>query len=246
MVTNPTAYYNYNEASGNLLDAFSSTYPLTDNNAVGAGAGIINGARYFTGSSSMFFNSSDPIFRVGDIDYAFAGWFYVADATLRQAIFGKDILTDREYVLLQAGSAANRLTWVVFNGAGTAITATTAVASIANNTWNFYAVYHDAAGDQIGISLNGGAYVTAATGGGHAAGGTLANFCVGRRDFVGANDYVTGREDAGGFWSNYKLPIAEAQELYNGGVGMEWPFGGAAAAAWAHRFSQIMPSAMVG
>lgn len=226
-ITTPTAFYNMDEASGVAEDAVG-TKDLTDNNTVGTATGKINGARDFVRANSEYLSSSDSSFAPGDTNYSWSGWVYFNTApTTEQYLIGKDQETSREYSLRSYDSGGNgKLQWTVFDSGGNPRTVDWS-GTVTTSTWYFVALYHDTTNNLIGISVDGGAYVTAAAATAHAAAGAT-DMTLGERKYGGGEQKpLDGRLDMVGFWAGHVLSDAEVDELYNAGTGVQYPFSGA-------------------
>lgn len=221
LTDNLVAFWKLDEASGTRNDSVGSNH-LTDNNTVLSVAGQIGNAAQFVAANSEFLSiASNADVQSGDIDYTLAGWVYI-DSGSDAAIVTKDhsVSGTREYFLGTSGNKflfhnakpTDSLTLVFANTFGTLSAA----------TWYFVVAYHDAAADEIGISVNNGAFDTAATGGALQAAST-AEFRIGARQYSGFEGYFNGRVDAVGYWKR-KLSAGDVTELWNGGSGFEWPF----------------------
>ncbi|MEM7147947.1 MAG: LamG-like jellyroll fold domain-containing protein, partial [Verrucomicrobiota bacterium] len=86
------------------------------------------------------------------------------------------------------------------------------------DTWQFVVWYFDNANDQVGISVNGGAFVTADSFAQPGPGGFLR---LGKGAFWNQNTYdFEGRMQGVGFWRNRVLTSEEVVILYNSGAGL--------------------------
>jgi hypothetical protein len=157
----------------------------------------------------------------GDIDYTFGGWLYLDTKTAVMAAVSKWETDGFEYILFY-DSSADRLTWIVGNGAGSPIA--TVVASNFGNvptaTWIHFVAWHDAGGNLAGIRINDTSENTAVTSG--TGGEGAEGFKLGANAATPAN-FWNGRIDAVGFWKRL-LTAGEKTELFNSGSGVEHPF----------------------
>jgi hypothetical protein len=86
--------------------------------------------------------------------------------------------------------------------------------------WYHIICWHDSVNNVIGISINDGTPDTAA----HSTGSfdSTTDFVLGcAADLVG---FLNGSIDEVGFWKGRVLGSAERSELYNGGLGLAYPF----------------------
>jgi hypothetical protein len=213
---NLICYYKLDEASGNAIDAHG-TRTLTESAAIGSTAGKINNARDLESGDGRWFGVSDNTdHSTGDIDFSFGFWVNPESLPGNAAPLGKDNNpTSREYGFYYSSG----LRWYVFGPASefTEVNGGT----LSTSTWYYVVVWHDATGNEIGISVNDGTPVTAA----HTAGvrdGT-AGFAIGAISNNGGNHW-DGLVDEVGFWKK-KLSAAEITSLYNSGNGLAYKFG---------------------
>jgi hypothetical protein len=203
------------EASGTRFDAVASNH-LTDNNTVTAAAGKISDCAQFVSANAEYLNIADNAsLRVGASDTHWCAWIYPDALTTTHKISGKRIGADEWVLNLFATGALQFNSW----HGGVLKTAQTAVGVITTATWYFLDWYVDAANSLIGISVNNGAPVTAATGGSAQDGGSTV-FGIGSD---GASGSFDGRIDGFGWW-NRLLTADERTALYNGGNGLAYPF----------------------
>jgi hypothetical protein len=202
------AHWRLEEAAGARSDS-KGTNLLNDSNGVTQGAGKIGQAAKFTKSSVQSLSIADNAdLSTGDISFSGSLWVRFDTLGHYQFLMSKG----GEYELYLDGIEGNRLKLVVrYAGGGYA---TVASAAVAAGVWYHVAFWHDAAGDQLGLSINDGPPVTAATAG--APGDTANAFRLGDR----WNESLDGRLDEVSFWKRLLSP-AERSELYNGGAGVD-------------------------
>lgn len=88
-------------------------------------------------------------------------------------------------------------------------------------SWAYYAAYYDADANEIGISKDGGAFVT------QAVTGTFSNMTNGQplclRGWA-TNNYIggSGEIDEAAIWKNYVLSQNDVAALYNSGAGVTY------------------------
>jgi concanavalin A-like lectin/glucanase superfamily protein len=235
LIDSLVSYYKLDEASGDALDAHGSNN-LTDNGTVGAGTGIINGARDFESSVPEYFTHADNAdFSTGDIDFAFSLWVKIESISGVIVVFRKDDgSANREYGLYYDNSAA-RFKFYVFGSAsgGNFHEVAADNLGVANTgVWYHLICWHDSVNNLIGIVGNGGTANTLA----HTTGvynGT-ASFGLGG-DSTSSSASMDGLIDEFGFWKRV-LSEAEWAQLYNSGAALPYPFsagGGGAAGSLA-------------
>jgi hypothetical protein len=226
--TNLIAWWDFNEASGNLLDAHNVSCggggcDLTETSGViDTSATAIQGtSRDFeaTAVTAQFQRNDEADISTGDIDFTWAGWVRAETLAANPIIAHKGWLgtpdADSEW-LLYYNTSTNRLNFskrvaatvtVVGNNAGALSTA----------TWYFIAAWHDATNDSMGIRAFGSASSTADT----QASSTGLNdgtrlFQVGALSASGS--YWDGLMDESAFWKRV-LSSDELTYLYNSGAG---------------------------
>lgn len=167
-------------------------------------------AAQFASASSEYLSSSNAVFKVGDEDFSFGGWFY-SNSTGDYGLIGKFGSSGNfSYTLL---SYSNQI-WFMVSGNG--ITYPSVIASAPINTWHFAVGVHDSVNNLIKISVDGNTFITSAFTGGVYSSSTT-DFRIGRYQ----NNYFTGRADSCFF---YKKALSQAQvtALYNGGNGVAY------------------------
>lgn len=224
LADNLVAYWAFDEASGNAIDAHAS-FDLTETSGtIDSTTGKVGNCRDLEQADSEYFaHADDAAFSRGDTDFTFAFWINIESFTDTNArIFSKDganAFVDREYGLYPDTFNSNKLTWHV-SGDGTG-EGTKAVWGTAPSTatWYFVVVWHDSVNNQIGISVNAAAAVTSS----HSSGvfnGT-AEFRIGNR---GDNTlHYDGLIDEFGLWGRV-LTSDERTELYNSGNGRDYAY----------------------
>lgn len=221
---NLEAHWRFEESSGTRFDTHGSN-DLSDNNTVAQhSGGIINNATAYVRTSSEFLDIADNTsLSMGDIDFTLAGWVYLDSKTSNLSIIGRwtGAGDKREYLLLYLGGATDRFHFTVSaDGTGTATTINADNhGAVSTGTWIFVVVWHDASANTINIQVNDGSIDSTA----HTAG---VNDSDGRFD-IGATeeslDFWDGRLDSWSVWKRV-LSSAEKTDLYNGGLGLDYPF----------------------
>lgn len=209
------AHWRLNEISGTRYDAHSSNH-LTDYNTVGYAAGKIGNAAAFVSANSEYLRVADTAdLSFGDENFSFTFWFYTNDLSKLQAAFykGSDGNTEYEYLCRYFDSYQKFAFGVYYSGTSGGIVWSDVVP--AANTWYFVYCYHNAATNEIGISLNNGAAQTASYSNGCHDGANP--FSLGR--FL--TSYLDGRLDSFSVWSDV-LTASELADLYNNGRGMDY------------------------
>lgn len=247
LISSLVEYWQLDEASGNRAGAHAGL-TLTDNNTVGSNTGLVysNAASFVASSSEYLSRASESTLQTGDIDFWFAAWAYptALNPLTFPSVIGKDVqATNREYLILY-DSGTNRWRWVVGSGGGGFIgrqdANTFGAPSI--NTWHLLVVYHSATSNQVGISVNGGAFDTSATTGAPSV--WTNEFRIGGRTDSAAGTFFDGRIGPVLFGKNYVPDSADVTWLYNGGAGRTYAdFSGGGGDFVGARF--LMPSAQI-
>lgn len=206
------------EASGNAL-SISGTNDFTDNNTVGSGTGKINNARDFEAGSLEYFSLEDnAALSFGDEGCTFALWINAESLDTFRTLFSKDDFTTREYALYYDVVTGKFSFFVTSDGTnGTLSEVKTTAASFSTATWYLAICTHDAAANEIAISINAGTPDTASHSGGIFDG--TVDFLLGS----GPGTYWDGLIDEFHVWRRV-LTSDERTQLYNGGSGLAYPF----------------------
>jgi hypothetical protein len=218
LLTDLVAYWKLDEASGTRVDSTESGLDLTDNNTVTQAAGKVGNAGQFTAANSEYLSrANEAAIDPGDTTFYVAMWVY-RDAAGSYHMLATRYAAGGDATYELRISNANLLQWNVYAGAATTRGSKAHSSAIGAAAWTFVEAYHDAAANEIGVAINGGAWQTAATS------GALAQSNVPLR--IGARSdgfYMNGRIDEVGIWS--RIPTAgERATLYNGGAGTTHPF----------------------
>tara|TARA_Y100000310_G_scaffold173972_1_gene174122 strand:+ start:1402 stop:3483 length:2082 start_codon:yes stop_codon:yes gene_type:complete len=172
-------------------------------------------ASQFTAANSEYLSAPDsPSISTGDIDWSFIARVYF-DSVAVTNILGKNdgVANATSEHLLRVGSGA-QFEWHVAHGAGSTIVTASSHGTLLTGRWYFVFVYHNAATNEIGISINDGTVDTAATGG--AINDTATAFTIGASALPSV--HLDGRGGAVGFWKKV-LSSAEVTAHYNKGRG---------------------------
>ena len=222
LTDNLISYWKLDEASGNATDSHGSN-TLSDNNSVGTGTGIINGARDFESGSSQYLSHADNSdLSVTDQDFTFAAWIKLeSNAGPVQTIISKGEVASGEYVL-GVSEATDLQAYIQVYSAGFTHGSQRALTFgvLATGVWYFVVGWHDAVNNILGISVNDtadtGAYSTGSYDG-------TGIFHIG--SFENYGNFFDGLIDEVGFWKRV-LTSGERTQLYNAGAGLAYPFSG--------------------
>lgn len=197
---------------------------FTQNNGVGqasgAGTAQYNMAASFASASTQFLNVADTggVFDFGNIDWTWVIWAYwdnTAGGGGRLLYKGNDAFTRVNYFIY-----VNNPSWQ-FGFTDSAGNFKQGALALATITWQMLCLQHDAAADTIGLSINGGAFTTAATGNVAPYTGT-EDLKIGQLSGTVSRPF-NGRAARVGAWKR-KLSANEITRLYNGSVGLDFPF----------------------
>ena len=224
ILDNLEAHWKLNEASGTRVDSHGSN-DLTDINTVLQAAGKIGNAAQFQDSNSeRLFVADNASLSMGDIDFSFAAWVYLDSKPAEQMyVFSKGLVSANAEYQLYWNDAADRFTFRVSDD-------TTSQGENADNlgapstaTWYFIMCWHDATANTINIKVNDGTVDSAA----YSLGSydSIRPFTIGARsDGSSHNRFWDGRIDSLSVWKRV-LTAQEQTDLYNGGAGLDYPFG---------------------
>lgn len=218
------AYWPGNEASGNALDLHTNGLTLTGNSpSIPAASGIVYAtARNYGASTFYHYRNDETLVSCGDVDFTLAAWIYLN--SLANTSMGKDSggSGGREY-MLGYNHAVTRYQWRVSdNGVSWAIVNADNYGAPASGAWHLLVGWHDAANNQIGISIDGGTPNTVAHTTGCFDGATP--FRIG---YVGTLGYSYGRIGPVAFWKSAAgnggaLTAAQRTALFNSGNGLAY------------------------
>jgi len=214
-----SAWWTLDEASGTRADSVGSN-DLTDNNTVGSAAGPHGTAANFERNNNEYLSAAnDTSLQVGNVNWSACGWLRAeSEPGIPMWLISKT--TNSTNVEHQLIIEANfRVLWRVRSD-GTAGTQTDVrsfnFGSLSVGNDYFWAVKHDADNDEIGLSINAGAWDTASHAGGiHASTG---DFLLGI-NAPGGSGY-DGLMWRTAIWKNHVLTSGEVHALYNGGSGV--------------------------
>jgi len=214
------AFWKLDEVSGTRSDSVGANH-LTDNNTVTQATGKVGTSAQFTAANSESLSIADnaPL-STGDIDFTVCAWVWLDTKGAVRDLVTKFGASGQFEYLLNYDSSADRYLWgVSSDGSLFASVSANTFGSPPAGAWHFVVAYHDSVNNLIGISVNNGAFDTAA----HAAGvfDSAASFHLGGR--ASGPNYHNGRLDAVGLWKRV-LSAAEITSLYNSGNGREYPF----------------------
>lgn len=179
-----------------------------------------HGAQQLASASSQYLSIAAAPNDIGanHYDYTVAGWVYLDTVGANRSLFewGDATTTPNYWYRLFYSHADLALKWDV-NNYGNDQAAVTAAVSAATRV--FVVAYCDETNDEIGISINGGAFTTAAFNPDAHNAPVAPVFYMGRE--IGGTSYHNGWLDSFGFWSRV-LTSDEVTSLYNSGRGKQY------------------------
>jgi hypothetical protein len=214
---NMVAWWSMNDTD--YTDAHGSN-DLTESGAVANVSGLVgNAASFASVTSDALYILDNADISVEDIDFWVGGWFYPTELQSAALIFKADSnevgsSTNIEYAITMNSDAE-----VGFTVAdGTANTGNVnCTDTVTTDAWYLVIAYHSATSDEIGISVNNGAFTTAA----YSAGGFNG---TGQLEFgrkIGTEHYDGDLDQ----WFLYKnnVPTSDNRAwLYNSGAGRRY------------------------
>lgn len=221
---NLVSHWKLNEVSGIRYDSYGSNH-LTDNNTVGYGTGVIDGAADFVVGNAEYLSCVSDVGLVGgNRDFTFTGWIYIVN---KAVLSGRHAITKGtantvagiEYRFLFDGPS-DRYEWFVSNGVNTTTVSANSLGSPTENTWYFFVIDHNRGSNTISVQFNNGTIDSAA----HTYGcqSTAGPLLIGSRPGT-PGVYWDGMMDSLTRW-NRLLNSRERTELYNLGRGRDFPF----------------------
>lgn len=181
-------------------------------------------AASFTAANSEYLARAgdDVALSVGNQDCSWVAWAMASDLSATRVILGKYSAADTQRAYQLSFSAPPTIRIIVSDNGALAgghgvIQAWSGTPAV--DTWYLVIGYHDAANDLVGISVNGGAFETAAWSTGIFDNTTA--FSVGAYiDSAGPDGFMQGRIGPCGIAKGYVLSTADRDELYNSGNGI--------------------------
>lgn len=215
-VTAPTAYWKFDESSGNATDAVGSLSAV--NTSVTYSAGKINNGAVYGGTAFHTVADASAIKPTSDI--SFGGWVNITSTSSYQMLLakGENAGDTRSYELRCFGTTTQMEVQMKAGGAYVVARSTTAIGTgswvhvIYTRTGTTHKIYINGASDTLASSTTSANSIDYST----------DDLWFGQRN---AGLRFNGKLDEIGIW-NVALSAAEVSELYNGGSGLAYPFTG--------------------
>lgn len=243
LITNLVSYWKLDEVSGNRADAHGAN-TLTDNNTVASATGIINLGGDFERANSESLSITDAsqsgLDITGDISTSF--WFKSENALASNeagAFIWKQDGTDGAYAFVYQNAAGTNQLQAQFWDSGDP---TNNVNYAKNQTLTDGVMYHivftfKASTGTCTIYLNGSSLGTVVNTAVDVINNSGATFFMGNDNSAARG--VDGVMDEVGIWSK-ELTSAEVTSLYNGGLGLAYPFAVASATSLGSGFLSLL------
>lgn len=210
LIDNLVSYYKLDESSGNAADSVGAN-TLTNTSTTYAAGLINNGAIYNASSSKLVMGST-----AFSASYSYSFWIYRNSGGSFYGLISKDDGSTRVLSILST-STGNVQGTVWLSTGNVSITDF----AISNSVWNHVVVTIDS-GVNLKVYLNGSNIQTTAISFGALT--TSFGTWFGADQFSGGRWFLDGKLDEIGWWSR-ALTGAEVTSLYNGGSGLQYPFG---------------------
>jgi hypothetical protein len=219
MLTDLKAYYAFDEASGNAIDAHGPHDLVETSGTIAATTGKVSGARDLErGDTEVFTVADHADLRVGDIDFSYAIWVNFESLVSTENMGAKWLTTgDQREWRVRATSTGDLIFDVSRLGTLATVVSVTWSATLSTGTWYLVIVEHDSVNNHIGISVNNGTMVTTS----HSTGvfGGTAPFEIG--DISPNNQQFDGLVDEAAFAKRI-WTADEKTWIYNGGNGRSY------------------------
>lgn len=218
------SWWEMEEASGNARVDSHGDNDLSENGATGSKTGKIGDAVDISGTGENLYVAAAGSGMNGTGSFTIAGW--VSFDSLAAG-------SGHEFVMCHADDSTtsnNQLCWAIYCPTASKLpamsvwvgttdyTATYSGSAISTGTAYFFVGYYDADNDEVGISINGGAFDTAAVTG--TINSAKQQIKFGRLTYGQAwNHWFNGWADEWGYWDRV-ITTDEVAELYNSGAGI--------------------------
>lgn len=219
LLDNLVSHWKLDEASGTRADSFASN-DLTDNNTVGSATGLINNAADFEAGNSEYLSHADNTdLRTGDVDFTFAGWVKL-ESKVTQVLACKTWDGNADEWILSYESSQDRFRFATRYASNTYdLVFADNFGSPSTGVWYFIVVWHDAAANEICITIDDVApdvqATTSAPAGSATAVFAIGIYSPGNANLVPADALI----DECAFWKRV-ITGAEITQLYDAGAGL--------------------------
>lgn len=225
--TGLTAHFKLNAASGDEGDSVGSV-TLTDNNTVGSGTGVVEGARSFVAANSEYFTGGDVLDAQKDNPRSISVWLNPSNLTgAREIISKKDAAGADGWAVYASGDSGTPA--FQLRGQGGRDLIVVSDVALSTSAWQhlvitYEGIYNDPAG--VKIYINGAQVAQTTQENGLLVGDTNLNagtFTVGARSHATPTNFFDGLIDEISIWhgTEFTLTATEVAALYNGGRGAQ-------------------------
>ena len=221
------AHWAHEEASGDHLDSHTGGYTLTNTGAVpGTTAKVGNGAAFTAAATQRLAIADNAALSMGDVDMWLATWVSLSSKGVDRHIVSKWNSNPNLEYLLYYNNATDRFAFGVSPDGAAVVTASASTfGSPSLDTSYFLMAYYDTVANQSGISVNGGAFNTAAPATGPSNG--ASPFTIGSRSNLTATNTWAGWIDETSVGKSPALGIAALateirDHLHASGAGRAW------------------------
>ena len=206
------SYWALDEASGNALDSHGTNELTEASGTIEAASGKVGGARDLEAADTEFFALADnDSVSFGDEPFTLQAWVNLETQGFNWVFQKYDGVASCEYQL-QYNVVSGGMTFRVSPDGLDASAVEVVTAALSTGTWYLVHAWHDPVANEIGISVNAGAPVTASHSGGVFDGSALF-----RLGFI-----YDGLVDEAAIWGRV-LTSDDRTNLYNGGLGLAYP-----------------------
>lgn len=227
--TSLLAYWPMNESapSGDVsaVDWTRRGNDLVSNNSVLSVAGKVSNARQFVRANSEYLSVTSNDLTFGEPAWSIAFWFFVptAASNSRFNLIGKDVAGSRHLVIAynfdSAGSSTvDSIAFQMYRSDSTS--SIISKSSATRNAWHFATLIHQASSATIDVEFDRVSVGSLTRSGAQSWASMVSQFCVGRREYSGFNDYADANIDELAIWGR-ALSSTELATLYNSGAGID-------------------------
>lgn len=234
-VTNPLhvgllAWWNLDEAAGNLIDSGPNALQLARVNTPSQAVGLLGNCTQFQRAGSDYLTLTTNILRLGQYtDWSTWCWFQAVDADPFNSIIGIGGAVDFEYMVYLINNGGGGVFYRAFVKTGgvfkTCPAVDPAINVITDNPWTALMMTYDGAAQELTLSYRlVGIHDTGWQSDMTPAVGTITPTALAFR--VGAEDaaaqFLNGSVFGIGLWQR-KLSSVDRDKLWNGGAAVKWP-----------------------
>lgn len=225
LTDNLVSYWKFDESSGNASDASGGGHTLTNAN-VTYGTGIINNGAVFNSSTDSLSTSSYTDFNFERTSpFSISSWLNVTSLTSGSYILDReDSATLRGLVWFVQSDGKLRVQFGNNNDGSNCIYVDSTASQVSTGSWYHLVLTYSGSSAASGFTMyvNGSSVATTTLFNNlSATTQNTQNLVIGNR--VGGGNDFSGTLDEFGVWSR-AVTSGEVTSLYNGGVGVQYPF----------------------